>query len=63
MAAKRNPAGKTWREHAAPYLRNALKSASKTWKPKSKRANMSKVQKLRVQREKINREIKKELEK
>ena len=63
MAAKRNSKGKTWKEHAAPYLTNALKHASKTWKPKSQRANMKKVRQLRAQREKINAQIKKELEK
>ena len=61
--AKRNTAGRTWKEHAAPYLRKALKQASRTWKPKSQRANMAKVQQLRKQRERINSQIKKELEK
>lgn len=54
---------KTWREHTGPYLRKALKDASRTWKPKSKRANMTKVKKWRSQREKINRDIKRELNK
>lgn len=61
--AKKNSKGKSWKEHASPYLRNALKQASRTWKPKNQRTNMSKVKKLRDQRLKINREIKKELEK
>lgn len=61
--AKRNKKGKTWKEHASPYLSRALKTASTTWKPKSQRANMGKVRKLRVQRTKINMEIKKELDK
>lgn len=61
--AKRNKKGKTWKEHAAPYLSSSLKQASKSWKPKSQRTNMSKVKKLRDQRVKINMEIKKELDK
>lgn len=61
--AKRNASGKTWRQHAAPYLSKALKQASKTWKPKSQRTNEQKVQKLRTQRAKINEEIRKELAK
>lgn len=61
--AKRNKKGKTWKQHAAPYLRSGLKQASKTWKPKSQRCNMVKVRKLRDQRLKINSEIKKELDK
>lgn len=61
--AKRNAAGKTWRQHAAPYLSRALKQASKTWKPKSQRTNEMRVRKLRTQRAKINEEIKKELSK
>lgn len=63
MAKKRNSKGKTWKEHAAPYLSKALKQASKTWRPKNKRTNMTKVMKLRKQREKINALIKKELNK
>lgn len=54
---------KEWRAHAAPYLSKALKAASRSWKPKSKRTNMSKVKKLRSQRDKINKDIKKELSK
>lgn len=61
--AKKNSKGKTWKEHAAPYLRNALKTASKTWKPKSQRTNLKKVKTLRSQRSKINEQIKRELEK
>lgn len=61
--AKKNKKGKTWRQHAAPYLKKALEQASRTWKPKSDRTNFAKVQKLRKQRAKINSEIKKELEK
>lgn len=63
MSAKRNKKGKTWKEHAAPYLRNALKTASRTWKPKSQRTNKVKVKRLRDQRTKLNAEIKKELNK
>lgn len=55
--------GKTWRQHAAPYLSKALKTAAKTWKPKNKRTNVKKVKALRSQRERINIQIKKELEK
>ena len=61
--AKRNNKGKTWKQHAGPYLSKALKTASTTWKPKNQRTNMSKVTKLRTQRLKLNREIKKELDK
>jgi len=61
--AKRNQAGKTWREHCKPYLSKALQTASKTWKPRSDRTNMAKVKKLRDDRLKINQEIKKELSK
>lgn len=63
IMAKRNSRGKTWRDHAAPYLRKALKQASSTWKPKNQRTNKVKVTKLRDQRAKINEQIKKELEK
>ncbi len=63
MPHKRNSRGKSWREHAAPFLKSALKKASQTWKPKSQRTNMSKVTKLRAQRDKVNKEIKKELDK
>lgn len=61
--AKRNTKGKTWKQHASPYLSNALKQASRSWKPKSQRTNMKKVEKLRNDRLRINREIKKELDK
>lgn len=63
MAAKRNSHGKTWKQHAGVYLTKALKNASKTWKPKSQRSNMAKVKKLRDQRERINADIRKELNK
>lgn len=63
MASKRNKSGKTWKEHAKPYLSRALKQASRTWKPKSQRTNMATVKRLRAQREKINEKIKKELNK
>lgn len=63
MAAKRNKSGKTWKEHAAPHLRNALKAASRTWKPKKDRTNHEKVAKLRQMRAKINQDIKREIEK
>lgn len=63
MAAKRNKKGKTWREHAAPYLSKALKQASRTWKPKKDRKNMVKVSKLRKDRARINALIKREIEK
>lgn len=61
--AKRNSKGLTWKQHAAPHLRAALKQAARTWKPKAQRTNMVKVTKLRAARAKINMEIKKELEK
>lgn len=61
--ARKNGKGKTWREHAAPYLRKALKQASATWIPKSKRTNKKKVEQLRKQRAKVNEQIKKELDK
>lgn len=63
MAAKRNKSGKTWKQHSGPYLRKALREASRTWKPKNQRKDMAKVKRLRDQRLKINSEIKKELEK
>lgn len=61
--AKRNKSGKTWREHAGPFLSRALKEASRTWKPKAQRTNKAKVQMLRKQRLKVNQQIKAELEK
>lgn len=61
--AKHNAKGKTWKQHAGPFLSKALKNAARTWKPKSQRTNMKKVQSLRDQRLRINRDIKKELEK
>lgn len=61
--SKTNAKGKTWRQHAAPYLSKALKQASTTWKPKSKRTNKKKVEMLRKQRLGINAKIKQELEK
>ena len=61
--ARTNSSGKTWKQHASPYLKKALKTASRTWKPKSQRKNMKKVLSLRKQRVKINAAIKKELEK
>lgn len=61
--ARKNAKGKTWREHAAPYLSRALLTASKTWKPKSARMNKRKVEALRKQRSKINKQIKVEVEK
>jgi hypothetical protein len=60
---KKNSKGRSWKQHAAPYLRKALKTASRTWKPKSQRTNVKKVQSLRSQREKINEAIRKELAK
>lgn len=63
VTAKRNKRGKTWREHAAPYLSRALKQASSSWKPKNQRTNKKKVAGLRAQRVKLNLQIKKELEK
>lgn len=63
LASKRNKRGKTWREHAAPYLSKALRQASRTWKPKSQRTNKKKVAGLRVKRQKLNDQIRKELEK
>lgn len=61
--ARTNSRGKTWKQHAAPYLSKALKTASRTWKPKTQRKDMKKVLSLRKQRLKINVAIKKELEK
>lgn len=61
--AKTNGKGKTWKQHAGPYLSKALKTASSTWKPKNQRANKKKVSSLRAQRLKINAAIKKELDK
>lgn len=63
VTAKKNSKGKTWRQHAAPFLSKALKLAARTWKPKNKRTNKVKVEKLRNQRLKINAQIKKEIEK
>lgn len=63
MASKRNKAGKTWKQHAAPYLSKALLQASRTWKPKKDRTNMVKVKRLRQQRAKINDQIRAEIEK
>ena len=63
MAAKTNSKGKTWKQHAGPYLKSALKTASRTWKPKSQRASKVKLRSLRGQRDKLNVAIKKELEK
>lgn len=63
MAPKRNAAGKTWKQHAAPHLQRALRTASKTWKPKSQRMNKAKVAQLQRQRAEINRKIKAEREK
>lgn len=59
--ARTNSKGKTWREHAAPFLSRALKQASASWIPKSKRTNKKKVEQLRKQRAKVNDQIKKEL--
>ena len=61
--SKRNTKGKTWREHAGPYLSKALKQAARTWKPKSQRANMGMVTRLRAQRQRINDQIRKQLDK
>lgn len=61
--AKKNSKGKTWKQHAGPYLSRALKQAARTWKPKSQRMDQKKVTRLRAQREKINADIRKELEK
>lgn len=63
MAAKRNKAGKTWKQHAGPHLSRALKLAAKTWKPKSQRMDKAKVKRLQSQREKINADIRREREK
>jgi len=61
--ASLNGKGKSWRQHAAPFLSKALKQASKTWKPKNKRTNKRKVEQLRKQRLKLNEAIKKEIQK
>lgn len=63
MAVKRNKKGKTWREHAAPYLRKSLKQASSTWIPKSQRTSQKKLVVLRKQKEVLARKIKIEVEK
>lgn len=63
MAPRRNSSGKTWKQHAAPYLQRALRTASKTWKPKSQRTNKQRVAHLQKQRAEINRKIKAEKEK
>jgi len=63
MASKKNARGKTWQQHAGPFLKKALQQASRTWKPKSKRPNVRKIQTLRDRRASINAEIKKELDK
>lgn len=60
---KTNNKGKTWKQHAGIHLKKALKRAASTWKPKNQRTNMAKVKKLRSQRERVNAEIKKELDK
>ena len=57
---KRNSKGVSWKEHAAPHLRAALKKAAASWKPKSERTNVAKVKKLQSQRAKINAEIRRE---
>lgn len=61
--SKKNKSGKTWKQHAGPYLSRALKQASKSWKPKSARTDPRKVKKLRDQRTKINDQIRAELNK
>lgn len=61
--AKTNSKGKTWKQHAAPYLSKALRQAARTWKPKNQRTNKKKVEALRAQRARINQQIKKEIEK
>jgi hypothetical protein len=61
--AKTNAKGKTWRQHAGPFLSTALKQASKSWRPSNQRTNKKKVLQLRKQRERINLQIKKEVEK
>lgn len=63
MAPKRNSSGKTWKQHAAPHLKKALTTASRTWKPKNQRMNKAKVAHLQKQRADINRKIKAEKEK
>lgn len=58
--ARRNQAGKTWKEHAAPFLSRALNQAARTWKPKARReADARIVKRLQEQRQKINAQIKK----
>jgi len=63
MAAKRNLKGKTWKQHAGPYLSKALKTAAATWRPKNQRANKTKLGQLRRQRDVINNKIRVEVEK
>lgn len=59
--ARKNAAGKTWKQHAAPYLRRALKTASRTWKPRGGKTNRARLNQLRKRREEINEKIRKEL--
>jgi len=61
--AKRNKAGKTWKQHAGPYLSKALRAAAATWKPKAERTDMKKVTAMRAARARLNEQIKRELNK
>lgn len=60
---RRNKAGKTWKEHAAPYLTRALKQAAKMWHPVGGKKNKGKLAMLRKKRDDLNRQIKVEREK
>jgi hypothetical protein len=58
--ARKTVKGKTWREHCRPFLKKALDAASRSWKPKKKRASeVKRLAKLRAQRAKVNEQIKK----
>lgn len=61
--AKTNHKGKTWNQHAAPYLRLALIAAAKTFKHVKCKTNKAKLKKMRDKRDKLNGEIKKEVNK
>jgi hypothetical protein len=56
---------KDWKQHAAPYLREGMRSAlakaKKTWKGKKSMtaAQMKRIKKLQDQRDRVNKAIKK----
>lgn len=61
--AKTNGKGKTWKQHAGPYLSKALNQAARTWKPKNQRTDKPKLKRLRAARAKLNDQIRAEVEK